>query len=52
MKTTVAMEVEVADRFSTWAGEVESMEEGIGRIATARAILAYALKMFPNRVKL
>ena len=51
VKATVAMEVEEEDRFSTWAGEVESME-GRGRIATARAILAYALKVFPNRVKL
>ena len=51
VKATVAMEVEEEDRFSTWAGEVES-REGRGRIATARAILAYALKVFPNRVKL
>ena len=45
VKATVAMKVEEEDRFSTW---VESMKG----IATARAILAYALKVFPNRVKL
>ncbi|KAF8324232.1 PRP1 splicing factor, N-terminal-domain-containing protein [Amanita rubescens] len=51
VKATVAMEVEEEDRYTTWAGEVEAME-GKGRIATARAVLAYALKVFPNRVKL
>lgn len=51
VKATIAMEVEEEDRYTTWAGEVEAME-GRGRIATARAVLAYALKVFPNRVKL
>ncbi|PFH46367.1 hypothetical protein AMATHDRAFT_70068 [Amanita thiersii Skay4041] len=51
VKATIAMEVEEEDQYSTWLGDVETME-GKGRIATARAILAYALKVFPNRVKL
>ena len=51
VKATVVMEVEEEDRYSTWMGDVEAME-GKGRIATARAVLAYALKVFPNRVKL
>ncbi|KAF8635343.1 hypothetical protein AX15_000461 [Amanita polypyramis BW_CC] len=51
VKATIAMEVEEEDRYSTWIGDVEMME-GKGRIASARAILAYALKVFPNRVKL
>ncbi|KAF8639331.1 hypothetical protein AX17_001579 [Amanita inopinata Kibby_2008] len=51
VKATIAMEIEEEDRYSTWMGDVETME-GKGRIATARAILAYALKVFPNRVKL
>ncbi|KAM6489823.1 hypothetical protein JOM56_014635 [Amanita muscaria] len=46
------MEIEEEeDRYDMWLSDVESMEFK-GRIATARAILAYALKVFPNRVKL
>ena len=46
MKARIAMEIEEEDRYS-WADEVGSMK-GKGRIAAARAILAYTLKVFPN----
>lgn len=48
VKATVAMDVEEEDRFDTWIGDVESAE-GRGRVGTARAVLAYALKVFPDR---
>ena len=48
IKATVGMDVEEADRLDTWLGDAESAEER-GMIGTARAILAYALKVFPDR---
>ncbi|KAH8114391.1 PRP1 splicing factor, N-terminal-domain-containing protein [Phellopilus nigrolimitatus] len=48
IKATVGMEVEEEDRLDTWVGDAESAEER-GVIGTARAILAYALKVFPDR---
>ncbi|KAF8583123.1 hypothetical protein K439DRAFT_1653578 [Ramaria rubella] len=48
IKATVAMEVEEEDRFDTWTGDAESAEAR-GRIGTARAIMAYALRVFPDR---
>ncbi|KAL5524399.1 PRP1 [Sanghuangporus sanghuang] len=48
IKATVGMEIEEADRLDTWVGDAESAEER-GMIGTARAILAYALKVFPDR---
>jgi pre-mRNA-processing factor 6 len=51
VKATVAMEVEEEDRFDTWLGDVDSAEQR-GRVGTARAVLAYALKVFPDRKSL
>jgi pre-mRNA-processing factor 6 len=51
VKATVSMEVEEEDRLETWIGDAESAE-GKGRVGTARAILAYALKVFPDRKSL
>lgn len=48
IKATVGMEVEEEDRLDTWVGDAESAEER-GKIGSARAILAYALKVFPDR---
>lgn len=48
VKATVAMEVEEEDRLSTWQGDAESAEAR-GRVGTARAILAYALRVFPDK---
>ena len=51
VKATVAMEIEEEDRFDTWTGDAESAESK-GRIGTARAIMAYALRVFPDRKNL
>jgi pre-mRNA-processing factor 6 len=51
VKATVGMEVEEEDRLDTWVGDVESAEQR-GRVGTARAVLAYALKVFPDRKSL
>jgi pre-mRNA-processing factor 6 len=51
VKATVSMDVEEEDRLETWTGDAESAE-GKGRVGTARAILAYALKVFPDRKSL
>ncbi|KAF8151308.1 PRP1 splicing factor, N-terminal-domain-containing protein [Crassisporium funariophilum] len=48
VKATVAMEVEEEDRLDTWVGDAESAEAK-GMVATARAVLAYALKVYPDR---
>ena len=48
IKATVSMEIEEEDRFDTWTGDAESAESR-GRIGTARAIIAYALRVFPDR---
>ncbi|KAG8897540.1 hypothetical protein FRB99_008100 [Tulasnella sp. 403] len=48
VKATVAMDVEEEDRESTWVGDVEAALSR-DRIGTARAILAYALRMFPDK---
>ncbi|KAG6852232.1 hypothetical protein C0991_001811, partial [Blastosporella zonata] len=48
VKATVAMDIEEEDRLDTWVGDVESAE-GRGRVGTARAVLAYALKVFPDK---
>jgi pre-mRNA-processing factor 6 len=51
VKATVAMEVEEEDRLDTWVGDVESAEQR-GNVGTARAVLAYALKVFPDKKSL
>ncbi|KAF9234169.1 PRP1 splicing factor, N-terminal-domain-containing protein [Melanogaster broomeanus] len=48
IKATVAMEVEEEDRLDTWVADAESAETK-GMVGTARAILAYALKVFPDK---
>ncbi|GLB42785.1 putative PRP1 splicing factor, N-terminal [Lyophyllum shimeji] len=48
VKATVAMDIEEEDRLDTWVGDVESAESR-GKVGTARAILAYALKVFPDK---
>jgi pre-mRNA-processing factor 6 len=48
IKSTIDMDVEEEDRQSTWIADVESSLSR-GRIGTARAILAYALKVFPDK---
>lgn len=51
IKATVAMEIEEEDRLDTWVGDAESAESK-GKVGTARAILAYALRVFPDRKSL
>ena len=48
VKATVSMEIEEEDRLDTWLGDAESAG-GRGKVGTARAIFAYALKVFPDR---
>ncbi|KAJ2928272.1 hypothetical protein H1R20_g8821, partial [Candolleomyces eurysporus] len=49
VKATVGMELEEdEDRYDTWVSDAQSAL-GRGHIGTARAILAYALKFFPER---
>jgi pre-mRNA-processing factor 6 len=48
IKATVAMEVEEEDRYDTWMADAEAALAR-DQIGTARAILAYALKVYPNR---
>ncbi|KAI0788615.1 PRP1 splicing factor, N-terminal-domain-containing protein [Abortiporus biennis] len=48
IKATVAMEVEEEDRLETWLSDAESAEAR-NMVGTARAILAYALRVFPDR---
>lgn len=48
IKATVGMDVEEEDRLDTWVGDAEAAEER-GKIGAARAILAFALKVFPDR---
>ncbi|KAF8958681.1 PRP1 splicing factor, N-terminal-domain-containing protein [Flammula alnicola] len=48
VKATIAMELEEEDRLDTWVGDAESAEAR-GMVGTARAILAYALKVYPDR---
>jgi len=42
------MEIEEEDRYDTWLGDAESAESQ-GMIGAAQAIIAYALKVFPDR---
>jgi pre-mRNA-processing factor 6 len=51
VRATVSMEIEEEDRLDIWMGDAESAG-GRGKVGTARAILAYALKVFPDRKNL
>ncbi|KAF8483096.1 hypothetical protein F5888DRAFT_1812628 [Russula emetica] len=44
---TVAMDVDEEDRFTTWLGDTEAAEAR-GRVGTARAVLAFTLRVFPD----
>ncbi len=48
IKTTISMDVEEEDRESAWVADVESALSR-GKVVTGRAILAYALRVFPDR---
>lgn len=48
VKATIDMDVDEEDRESTWVSDVEAAL-GRGKVATARAALAYALKVFPDK---
>lgn len=48
IKATVSMDIEEEDRLDTWVSDAESAVER-GKIGAARAILAYALKVFPDK---
>ncbi len=48
IKATVAMDVEEEDRLDTWTSDADAAEAK-GTIGVARAILAYALRVFPDK---
>jgi pre-mRNA-processing factor 6 len=48
VKATVAMDIEEEDRLDTWVSDAETAESR-GMMGTARAVLAYALKVFPDK---
>ncbi|KAL1708674.1 PRP1 splicing factor, N-terminal-domain-containing protein [Schizophyllum commune] len=47
VKATIAMDIEEEDQLDTWEADIDGAEAR-GRVGTARAILAYALKVYPN----
>jgi pre-mRNA-processing factor 6 len=51
VKASVAMEVEEEDRFDTWVADAESALTR-GKVVVARAVLAYALRVLPDRREL
>lgn len=51
VKSTISMEIDEEDRLDTWVSDAKSAEVR-GMVSTARAILAYALKTFPDRKSL
>ena len=51
IKATVSIEIEEEDRLDTWVGDAESAEAK-GMVGIARAMLAYALKVYPDRKSL
>ncbi|KAF9546672.1 hypothetical protein CPC08DRAFT_648976 [Agrocybe pediades] len=48
VKATIGMDVEEEDRLDTWVSDAEAVETK-GRVGTARAILAFALKVYPDK---
>jgi pre-mRNA-processing factor 6 len=48
IKATVGMDIEEEDKLETWIGDAEGAEER-GMIQSARAILAHALRDFPDK---
>lgn len=51
VKATVSMEIEEEDRYDTWMADAQAALDR-NQVGTARAILAYALKVYPNRQQL
>jgi pre-mRNA-processing factor 6 len=51
VKKTIALEIEDEDRLDTWVSDAESAEAR-GRVGTARAVLAYAREVYPDRKSL
>jgi pre-mRNA-processing factor 6 len=51
VSATVAIDVEEEDHFATWLGDAEAAEV-CRRVGTARAVLAFALHVFPDRCNL
>ncbi len=47
VSATVAIDMEEEDRFATWLGDAEAAEAR-GRVGTACAVLAFALRVFPD----
>ncbi|KAF8340470.1 PRP1 splicing factor, N-terminal-domain-containing protein [Cantharellus anzutake] len=48
VNATISMDVEEEDRVSTWVTDLEG-SLARGKVVTARAILAYALRVFPDK---
>ncbi|KAF9485914.1 hypothetical protein BDN70DRAFT_870869 [Pholiota conissans] len=48
VKATVGMDIEEEDRLDTWVSDAESAEAR-GMVGTARAVLSYALRCYPDR---
>ncbi|QRW00024.1 pre-mRNA-splicing factor PRP1 [Ceratobasidium sp. AG-Ba] len=51
VKASVAIDVEEEDRYDTWVGDAESALSR-GKVVVARSILAYALRVLPDRKEL
>ena len=51
VKATVGVEIEEEDWYDIWLSDAESGESK-GMIGTARAIITYTLKVFPDRKSL
>ncbi|KAH7102781.1 PRP1 splicing factor, N-terminal-domain-containing protein [Auriculariales sp. MPI-PUGE-AT-0066] len=51
VKATISLELDEEDRYDVWLADVESAEQR-GLTGTARAILAYALRVHPDRQSL
>jgi pre-mRNA-processing factor 6 len=49
IKATIAFEIEEEDRYDTWLSDAQASAEK-GMVETARAILAYTLRIFPDHV--
>jgi pre-mRNA-processing factor 6 len=50
VKATITMDIEEEDRFDIWLSDAEAAAAK-GRTETARAILTYTLRMYPDRVE-
>ncbi|KAF9052133.1 PRP1 splicing factor, N-terminal-domain-containing protein [Panaeolus papilionaceus] len=48
VKATVGMDIEEEDRLDTWMSDAEALESR-GRVHTARSVLSFALKCYPDK---